>query len=123
VPPASLEYEADRVKAVLEATVKVAVNVKFSLCLTKHHAMNMYWRSGVIPQRILNLGIRLWLVVSFTLRPLYPQGKSPRYLLARRLGGEVKNPNVSTGIRTHAYTLLTGLSEFTLIKHSHLYWK
>jgi hypothetical protein len=26
-------------------------------------------------------------VVSFTPRPLYPRGKSPRYLLDRRLGG------------------------------------
>jgi hypothetical protein len=34
----------------------------------------------------LDLGIRLRLVVSFTLLPLYPLGKSPRYPLDRRLG-------------------------------------
>jgi hypothetical protein len=42
-------------------------------------------------------------VVSFMLRPLYPQGKSPRYSLDRRLGGhqsrsgrssEEKNSNI-----------------------------
>jgi len=33
------------------------------------------------------LGTRWRWVVSFTPRPLYPQGKSPRYALDRRLGG------------------------------------
>jgi hypothetical protein len=37
--------------------------------------------------RILGLGTRWRRVVSFTLRPLYPQRKSPRYPLGRRLGG------------------------------------
>jgi hypothetical protein len=40
----------------------------------------VYWESGVIASRI-DIG------TSFTLRPLYPQGKSPWYPLDRRLGG------------------------------------
>jgi hypothetical protein len=64
--------------------IKAKVKVKLSLCLTKHHAMKTYWGSGSIAPRILDLGTR---VVSFTHRPLYPQGKSPWYPLDRRLGG------------------------------------
>jgi hypothetical protein len=37
--------------------------------------------------RILDLGTSWRCVVSFTLRPPYPQGWIPRYLLARMLGG------------------------------------
>jgi hypothetical protein len=64
----------------------VKVKVK-SLCLTKHHTMKTYWRSGGIAPLILDLGIRWRCVVSFTPRSLYPQGKSPWYPLDRRLGG------------------------------------
>jgi hypothetical protein len=60
---------------------------KLSLFLAKHHAMKTYWGSGGIVPIIFDLGARRRLVVSFTLRPLYPQGKSPRYPLDRRLGG------------------------------------
>jgi len=31
----------------------VTLKVKFSLCLTKHHAMKAYWGSGGIAPRIL----------------------------------------------------------------------
>jgi hypothetical protein len=34
--------------------------VKLSLCLTKHHAMKAYWRSGGIAPRILDLGEGEW---------------------------------------------------------------
>jgi hypothetical protein len=34
------------------------VKVKLSLCLTKEHAMKMYWRDGGIAPRILDLGTR-----------------------------------------------------------------
>jgi hypothetical protein len=61
--------------------------VKLTLCLTKHHAMKTYWGSGGIAPRILDLGTRWRQMVSFTPRPLYPQGKSPSYPLDRRLGG------------------------------------
>jgi hypothetical protein len=61
--------------------------VKLSLCLTKHHAMKTYWGSGGLTSHILDLGTRWRWVVSFTPRPLYPQGKSPWYPLDRRLGG------------------------------------
>jgi hypothetical protein len=83
------------------------VKVKLSLWLTKHHAMKAYWRSGGIAPRILDLGTRWRRVVSFTPRPLYPQGKSPWYPLDRRLGGpqsrsgrggEEKNPQPPPGI-------------------------
>jgi hypothetical protein len=57
------------------------------LCLTKHHAMKTYWWNGGIAPRILNLGTRWRWVVIFTLQPLYPQWKSPRYPLDSRLGG------------------------------------
>jgi hypothetical protein len=46
------------------------IKVKFLLCLTKHHAIKTYWGSGVIASRILNLGTKWRLVVSFTPRPL-----------------------------------------------------
>jgi hypothetical protein len=58
------------------------VYVYTSVCLPK-----TYWGSGSIAPRILVLGIRWRWVVSFTPRPLYPQGKSPWYSLDRRLGG------------------------------------
>jgi hypothetical protein len=58
---------------------KVKVKSKLSLCLTKHHAMKTCC--------ILDLGTRWRWVVSFTSRPLYPQGKSPWHPLDRRLGG------------------------------------
>jgi hypothetical protein len=44
-------------------------------------------RSGGLGPRILDLGARGRLLVSFMRRPLYPQGKSPWYPLDRRLGG------------------------------------
>jgi hypothetical protein len=56
-----------------------------------------------IALRIFNLATRWMWVVSFTPRPLYPQGKSPWYPLDRRLGGsqsrsghgsEEKNPRL-----------------------------
>jgi hypothetical protein len=45
------------------------------------------WRSGCIGPHFLHLGTSWRWVVSFTPLPLYPQGKSPQYLLDRRLGG------------------------------------
>jgi hypothetical protein len=63
--------------------VQVVVSVLF---LTEHHAMKAYWGSGGIAPRI-DLGTRWRRVVSFTPRPLYPQGKSPWYPLDRRLSG------------------------------------
>jgi hypothetical protein len=52
---------------------KVKVKLKLSLCLTKHHAVKTYWGSGGLAPRILDLGTRWRLVVSFTRRPLYPR--------------------------------------------------
>jgi hypothetical protein len=67
------------------------------------------WESVVIIPRILDLGTRLRWVVSFTHRPLYPQGKNTWYPLDRRLGGsqsrsgrsgEEKNSQSPAGTRT-----------------------
>jgi hypothetical protein len=46
------------------------------------------WRYSFI---ILNLGTRWRWVVSFTLRPLYSQGNSPRYPLYERLDGALSS--------------------------------
>jgi hypothetical protein len=54
---------------------------------TEHHAMKAYKGSGCIAPSILDLGARWRRVVSFTSRPLYPQGKSTWCPLDRRLGG------------------------------------
>jgi hypothetical protein len=55
--------------------------------VTKHHAMKTYWGVEVYLHAFFDLGTRWRWVVSFTSRPHYPQGKSPRYPLDRRLGG------------------------------------
>jgi hypothetical protein len=63
------------------------VKVKLSLCFNwspRHEGVLGSW--GIAP-RILDLGTRRRRVVSFTLRPLYPQGKCPWYPLDKRLGG------------------------------------
>jgi hypothetical protein len=57
--------------------VSVKVKVKLTLCLTEHHAMKAYLRSGGIDPRILDLCTRWSWVVSFTPRLLYSQVKSP----------------------------------------------
>jgi hypothetical protein len=49
--------------------------------------MKAYWGNEGIAPRILDLVTRWRWVVTFTTRPLYSQGKSPRYPLVRRLGG------------------------------------
>jgi hypothetical protein len=49
--------------------------------------MQAYWGSGGIAPRIFDLGTRRRWVISFTPRPLYLQGKSPRYALDKRMGG------------------------------------
>jgi hypothetical protein len=49
--------------------------------------MEAYWGSGGIDPPILYLGTRWMWVVSFTPLPPNSQGKSPWYLLDRRLGG------------------------------------
>jgi len=52
----------------------------------KHHSMETLGDGGIAP-RILDLGTRRRRVASFTIRPLYPQGKGSRYQLDRRLDG------------------------------------
>jgi hypothetical protein len=49
--------------------------------------MKAYWGSGCTAPRILDLGTRWRLVVSFTPYPFYPQIKRSWYPFDRRLGG------------------------------------
>jgi hypothetical protein len=72
--------------------------------------MKVYWWSGGIAPRILDLGTRWRWVVSFTSRPLYHKGKNPWYPLDRRLGGpqsrsgrggEEKNSQPLAGIKPY----------------------
>jgi hypothetical protein len=60
---------------------------KLSLCLTKYHIMKTYGGSGGVTVSVLNSGTGWMLVVRFTPRPIYPNGKSPWYPLNRRLCG------------------------------------
>jgi hypothetical protein len=61
--------------------------LKLSLCLNAHHTMKTYWGSGGIAPPILGLVTECMWMVSFTPRPIYPQGKIPLYPLDRRLSG------------------------------------
>jgi len=49
--------------------------------------MKAYWGSGSKAPSVLNLGTRLRWAVRFTPRPFCLRGKSPRYLLDKRLSG------------------------------------
>jgi hypothetical protein len=69
--------------------------------------MKARWGSGGIAPRILDRGTRWRWVVSFTPRPLYTQGMSPRYPLDSKLdgpqshsgrGGEEKNSQPPPGL-------------------------
>jgi hypothetical protein len=95
---------------------------EFPVCWTKHHVMGAYWESEGIAPRILDLGTRWRWMVSFTHRPLNPQGKIPWYPLDRRLGGtqswsgrgvEEKNSQPLAGTRTPNHpACTTELSRF-----------
>jgi hypothetical protein len=70
--------------------------------------MKAYWGSGSTAPHI-DLATRWRQVISVTSWPLYPQGKSPRYPLDRRLGGpqsrsgcggEEKNSQNLLGLKT-----------------------
>jgi hypothetical protein len=50
---------------------------KTELLIEEREHLLAYWVSGVIAPRILDLGNRWRLVVSFAPRPLYPKGKAP----------------------------------------------
>jgi hypothetical protein len=46
------------IQDVILVTVELVLLFVDSLCLTKHHAMKMYWGSGDIAPRMLDLGTR-----------------------------------------------------------------
>jgi hypothetical protein len=83
------------------------LKINLSLCfLTEHHAIKAYWGVEVWLHSFFDLSTRCRWVVSFTLRLLYSQGKSPWNPLDRRLGepqsrsgcgGEEKNSQPLTG--------------------------
>jgi hypothetical protein len=69
--------------------------------------MKTYWGVEVYLHVVFDVGTRRRRVVSFTPWPFYPQGKSHRYSLNKRLGGfrsrsgrgaEEKNSQPSSGI-------------------------
>jgi hypothetical protein len=67
-------------------TGKHKVNIKLSPCLIKNKATSTH--KGVTVQHPhLKLGTKWKSVLSFTVRPTYPLGKSPGYSLDRRLDG------------------------------------
>jgi hypothetical protein len=74
---------------------RMAGKVKLSPCTTPYRRTEEW----CIDPHFLDLGTSWRWVVSFTPRPLYPYGKSPRYPLDRRLGREEKIPD-PTGTRT-----------------------
>jgi hypothetical protein len=67
-------------------SIKNLIKVKVSLCLPKHHVMKTYWGVEVSLDAVSDLGTKWRQVVSFTPRLLYPQGKSRRDPLDRRMG-------------------------------------
>jgi len=83
--------------------------------------MKTYWGSRDIAPRILNLGAKWRLVVSFTPRPLYSRGKNTRYALDRTLGGphsrsgrdgEEKNSQPLPGLEPHTNKIFTVLEKY-----------
>jgi hypothetical protein len=61
--------------------------VKLSLCLINQALCDEgVWGSGYIDPHFLDLSSSWRLAISFTPRPLYPQGKELRYPLDRRVG-------------------------------------
>jgi hypothetical protein len=85
------ENHEDRTVRVSTKTRTEYSKVKFSPYLTnKHYAMKTYGGSESRDPRFLDLGSSWKSVISFTLQPLYPQGKSPRYPLDRGLCGPKK---------------------------------
>jgi hypothetical protein len=73
--------------------------------------MKAYWGSGGIAPRILDLGTGWRCVVNFTPRPLYPQGRSPRYPLDRRLG----EPHCLNSVLVSTFMSSPQLVERTLV--------
>jgi hypothetical protein len=66
---------------------KVKMKLSLGCILTENHAMKAYWGVEVQLHPFFDLGNRWRWLMSFTPRPLYPQGKSPWYPLDKRLGG------------------------------------
>jgi hypothetical protein len=94
--------------------------------------MKVYWGVEVKLTHFFHLSTRWRWVVSFTPWPLYPQGRSPRYPLDRRLvgpqswsggGGEEKNSQLLPGleppvVQPVAQLCITELSRFLIQSHT-----
>jgi hypothetical protein len=80
-------YQTRKRTAKMIRILKVKVKIQLSLCFKWAPRHKDVLGSGGIVPRILDFGTRWRWVVSFTTRPIYLQGKSPRYPLDRRLGG------------------------------------
>jgi hypothetical protein len=127
-----------------ETGVKVKVKVKLCLCLIKHQCHEDIWESGGIAQHIHNLGTGWRRMVSFTLWPLHPQGKSPGTHLIWgcvgpsqcRCSDEEKSPcpcqKLNPGHPTHSLiTILTELPQLIILRkiivvlpvHKTINWK
>jgi hypothetical protein len=74
--------------------------------------MNTYWGSGGIAVRILDFGTRWRWMVSFMIRPLYPQGKRPRCPLDRRLKSGPVSLFHHGFVFLYSFTLKVRSSEF-----------
>jgi hypothetical protein len=67
-------------------------------------------RTGGVEVQLFDLGTRWMWLVGFTLRPLYPQRKSPYYPLHRRLGGP--RSNTGRGSEEKNYQLPPGIEPY-----------
>jgi len=83
--------------------------VKSSLCL---NTTSRRWLGRRKAPRILNLGTRLRLAVSDTLRPLYPRGKSSRYPSDTRMGGHQRKSLSLPGNETPSLFVFADISIF-----------
>jgi hypothetical protein len=90
------------------------VKVNLSLCLTRHQARKVYWENGSTTPCILDLDTKWRWVLSFTPRPLYPQGKNALYSFNKE-SGWAPEPSGGSGEEKNSQPL-PGL-EHSIIQH------
>ena len=74
------------------------MDIQSSKVVTVHN-IKTYWGNERKTQLTLNAGTRLTLVMSFMLRPPYPEGKRHRYPMNRRLSDETFPALLSLNLR------------------------